>query len=281
MTSSQNDPSDIDPEALCLYREGFNVNCREAVKAGAASVEGRGISGYLPNADRRATLLVTDDWALAQLEELLPRLHLAMVRVFPAARNCLALLQRDSTWPVRARTTAMLHRGLETLQQPAPPESLTIQPVARPPHQPDGVSLRDAVVESIEADPLMPPEQVLKLPPSLQVFAAVDTEGTIRATSASSYAGNFVDVSFVTTHPDWRRRGVAVAMTAHALRAANDHGPTVASQEATDRDVRSTGDSALRKSARCTASLASCERPALMPRADPRKQAGVIPLPEK
>ena len=68
----------------------------------------------------------------------------------------------------------------------------------------------------------------------MRLFAAVDAEGVVRATSG---AGTFLDratVLFVNTHPASRRRGIGAAMTAAALRAARSAGARQAVLDASD-----------------------------------------------
>lgn len=62
------------------------------------------------------------------------------------------------------------------------------------------------------------------LPRAFALWAAVDDGGVVRATSGSATFEAMATVIFVNTDPDWRRRGVAGAMTSIALRAAEQAG---------------------------------------------------------
>jgi ribosomal protein S18 acetylase RimI-like enzyme len=74
----------------------------------------------------------------------------------------------------------------------------------------------------------------LETVPAIGLFAAVDGEGAVRATSGWGVFGTQASVIFVNTDPDWRGRGIGQAMTAAALRAAGDRGARQASLDATD-----------------------------------------------
>ena len=66
------------------------------------------------------------------------------------------------------------------------------------------------------------------------LWVAVDHGGTVRATSGSAAFGTVATVIFVNTDPGWRRRGIAQAMTAIALRAAERTGARQAGLDASD-----------------------------------------------
>ena len=70
------------------------------------------------------------------------------------------------------------------------------------------------------------------LPVTTQLFAAVDADGIVRATSGCQLAGGYARVIFVDTDPVWRRGGIATAMTSVALGAARGQGAREASLDA-------------------------------------------------
>ena len=67
-------------------------------------------------------------------------------------------------------------------------------------------------------------EHLRSLPGAFALWAAVDHGDVVRATSGSAAFGTAASVIFVNTDPGWRRRGIARAMTAIALRAAEHAG---------------------------------------------------------
>jgi len=108
---------------------------------------------------------------------------------------------------------------------------------------PDGVALEAAVAAAMLAEPAIDGlpdafgDYLWSLPPAIRLFAAVDGEGAVRATSGSGTFGAFgafAAVIFVDTVPGWRGRGIGQAMTAAALRAAEDCGARQACLNATD-----------------------------------------------
>lgn len=70
--------------------------------------------------------------------------------------------------------------------------------------------------------------------PAFRLFAAIDGDGAVRATSGWGLFGGQMTVIFVNTHPEWRRRGIGQAMTAAALRAAQGAGARQACLDASD-----------------------------------------------
>jgi len=75
------------------------------------------------------------------------------------------------------------------------------------------------------------------LPPTMRLFAAVDDNDVVRATSGSGTFGPQATVIFVNTHPSWRRRGIGHAMTAAALRSARTAGASQACLDASDAAI--------------------------------------------
>jgi GNAT superfamily N-acetyltransferase len=72
------------------------------------------------------------------------------------------------------------------------------------------------------------------LPRAFGLWAAVDDAGVVRATSGSATFEAMASVIFINTDPDWRRRGIARAMTAIAPRAAQQAGARHAGIDASD-----------------------------------------------
>lgn len=104
---------------------------------------------------------------------------------------------------------------------------------------PDGASLTDAAAAARRADPEITDPQALvdylqSLPSAFGLFTAVDDAGVVRATSGSGAFGTTASVIFVNTDPGWRRRGIALAMTATALRSAEQSGARHAGLDASD-----------------------------------------------
>ena len=111
------------------------------------------------------------------------------------------------------------------------PNELTLRPVRRlSGDAPDGVPLEDAIaVAALAAPALDEPSAPLaaylrSLPPAFRLLAAVGEDGAVRATSGFGLFGSQTNVIFVNTDPGWQLRGVGRAMTAAALRAAQDAG---------------------------------------------------------
>jgi ribosomal protein S18 acetylase RimI-like enzyme len=130
---------------------------------------------------------------------------------------------------------------LHTVPAPMLPSDLTLRPVRRSADDEDGgVPFADAVAAAISAaPPIENPPKVFadflrSLPRTFRLFAAVDSDGKVRATSGSGVFDQYATVIFVNTDPDWRGRGVGQAMTAQALRAAQCAGARHASLDASD-----------------------------------------------
>jgi ribosomal protein S18 acetylase RimI-like enzyme len=163
-----------------------------------------------------------------------------MIKVFAAAARCAELFDGHSAWEPES-VTAMICRDLQTVPAVPLPSELTFRPVRRLDDDVrDGVPLEDAVAAAMLADLRIddPPEVfadfLRSLPPAIRLFAAVDGDGAVRATSGSGAFGAEANVIFVNTDPDCRGRGIGQAMTAAALRAAKDCGARRACLDATD-----------------------------------------------
>jgi GNAT superfamily N-acetyltransferase len=226
--------------ALDVYVEAFVARCLAARPSVDAMIHEPGIHGLLPDTDDgRTRLLVTDDRARDRLSALLGDARAGMITVCAAAVQCAGIVETDPGW--RAGTaTAMICRDLQTVQAPPLPSRLTLRPVRRLAHDPPGgVPLTQAVAAACRADPESTDAQALadhlrSLPRAFALWAAVDHGDTVRGTSGSAAIGATASVIFVNTDPDWRRRGIARAMTAIALRAAQHAGAGYAGLDASD-----------------------------------------------
>jgi GNAT superfamily N-acetyltransferase len=226
--------------ALDVYVATFLARCVAMGPSGQPMIDEPGIHGLLPRSgDRYTRLLVTDDRARGRLSALLGDARAGMITVCAAAARCAALLAGDPAW--RAGTaTAMVCRDLQTVPAAALPSGLTLRPVRRlPGDAPGGVALIQAVAVACRANPTPtdPPalaEHLRSLPRAFGLWAAVDEEGFVRATSGSAAFGTAASVIFVNTDPDWRRRGIARAMTSIALHAAQRAGARQAGLDASD-----------------------------------------------
>ena len=153
--------------------------------------------------------------------------------------RCTHFSLTDPRW-VSATATAMICRDLRTVSTVGLPCGLTLRPVRRLAEDtPGGVPLAQAVAVATRADPEATDPRALaehlrSLPPAFGLWAAVDERGAVRATSGSGAFGATASVIFVNTDPDWRRRGIARAMTAVALRAARQAGARSAGIDASD-----------------------------------------------
>jgi GNAT superfamily N-acetyltransferase len=223
-----------------VYRAAF-ARRSVALAAGVEqALDEPGICGVVGSADHpRGRLLVTDDRAAATLERLLPDLRAKTVIVFTAAARCRDLFESAGPWE-GDEVTAMLCQDLEPMPTVAAPSGLTIRDVRRLPTDPtDGVPLEPAVQACLEAEPESPgpPLSALlaflrSMPAPTRLLAGVDDEGVVRATAGCSAFGADALCYFVSTDAQWRRQGVATAMTAAALTWARQTGARAASLEA-------------------------------------------------
>jgi ribosomal protein S18 acetylase RimI-like enzyme len=127
--------------------------------------------------------------------------------------------------------TAMVCRELQTVPTLCLPSELALRPVQRLAHDDPGcVALENAVAAAMSAAaavgdaPEVFADHLRSLPSTFRLFAAVDRDGTVRATSGSGVFGQHATVIFVNTDPGWRGLGIGQAMTAQALRAAQRSG---------------------------------------------------------
>jgi len=224
-----------------VYAAAFVARCVVIRRPGRPVINEPGLRGLLPGSDDpRTRLLVTDDRACDVLAALLPDARAGMINVCAAAARCTELLEADAAW-TSTTSTAMICRDLQAMPAVALPGELTFRPVRRLSEDaPDGVPLEEAVAAAMLAQPAIggPPDAfagyLRSLPPAIRLFAAVDGNGAVRATSGSGAFGAFATVIFVDTVPGWRGRGIGQAMTAAALRAAEDCGARQACLDASD-----------------------------------------------
>jgi GNAT superfamily N-acetyltransferase len=232
-------PSDI-------YVAAFVARCGVMRRPGQAEVDEPGVHGLLPSiADPHVRLLVTNDLAYDVVAPLLADARDGVINVFAAAARCAKLIEGHAAWRKSRTATAMVCRDLRALPTSTLPRELTLRPVRRlPGDAPGGVPLEEAVAAAMLADPRIddPPtvfaDYLRSLPSALRLFAALDGNGTVRATSGSGAFGMEASVMFVNTDPDWRGRGIGQAMTAAALRAAQESGARRACLDATGPGLR-------------------------------------------
>jgi ribosomal protein S18 acetylase RimI-like enzyme len=132
----------------------------------------------------------------------------AIAIVLDAAPRCAARL---ADWGETTPIALMVRPELDTLAEPALPGELTVR---------EDVPLEEMVRLVDEPDVVL---GLLRRSPA-RLFAAVDGDGAVRATSGSAVYGEDASVMFVNTDPAWRGRGVGTAMTAFALRDARARG---------------------------------------------------------
>jgi GNAT superfamily N-acetyltransferase len=226
-------------DLLDLYVAAFVDRMRGERLVGQREVNEAGLYGLLGAGDgSQARLLVVDDHAYDALVDILATLRMGVASVFPGAPRCAEMLRQES-WRAKV-DTAMFRRDLERLPEAPLTNELSVQRVRRQIGDPaGGPALRDAVELTMLADPQEGATaagllaHLQSLPPALRLYAAVDREGAVLGTSGASVYDAEARVVFVNTHPDWRGRGIARALTAHALREARHAGADRASLDAT------------------------------------------------
>ncbi|HUX70489.1 MAG TPA: GNAT family N-acetyltransferase [Cellulomonadaceae bacterium] len=203
-----------------------------------------GVHGLLSfSDDSPARLLVTDDTAEDVLTALLPSIGAGAISIFAAAPRCTELVTNHQGWQPKA-VTAMINSDLRAVPEGPLPSGLTLRPVRRLAEDPtDAVPLKDALAAvrlanpSIDDAPQALAEHLRSLPPTTRLFAAVDDDGVVRATSGFGTFGAQGTVFFVNTDPSWRHRGIGQAMTAAALRSARHAGASQACLDASDAAI--------------------------------------------
>ncbi|MGZ4598022.1 MAG: GNAT family N-acetyltransferase [Actinomycetes bacterium] len=180
-------------------------------------------------------VLVTDDRSADTLHDLVPDLHARVANVFDAAPRAHALLAATGRYRTE-HCTAMVCPDLAEVPRASLPDGLELRRVQRlddDPAGPGGVRLVHAAAVALRSDAQMAPVTrlddfvaYLRSVPGAVYLAAVDADGLVRATAASSVFGSLAGVFFVNTDPAWRGRGVGTAMTAAALHEAARAGAT-------------------------------------------------------
>ncbi len=231
--------------SIDVYIAAFRARCNAVRRPGRPEVDEPGVQGVLSWAgDPMTRLVVSDDRAYDVLAALLPGVQAGMITVFPAARRCVTLIAAHDSWRITT-ADAMLSRDLQGVPLLALPRDLALRPVRRlPGDASDGVPLRDAAAAAMRADPGIETElrafadYLRSLPQAIGLLAAVDGDGSVRATAGSGTFGTYATVMFVNTDARWRRRGIGRAMTAAALHAARATGARQACLDASDAGRR-------------------------------------------
>jgi ribosomal protein S18 acetylase RimI-like enzyme len=186
-------------------------------------------------------LVVTDDRAYDRLTRDVPSARRGSVSVFETAPRCDEFMRAQPRWKPDRPSTSMVHEDIEAVPDAPLPTDLVLRPVNRVGPEPaDGVPLAEAAAVAIASDPgITEPvaefaEFLRGLSPSARLFAAVDDEGVVRATSGCEVFGEYTRIFFVNTEPGWRGRGIGGAMTVGALRVAARAGARRATLDATD-----------------------------------------------
>jgi GNAT superfamily N-acetyltransferase len=229
---------------LDVYVAAFVARCVLYRTHGQVLVDEQGVHGLLPSSvDPHARLLVTDDRGYDVLSALLPDARRGLITVCAGATRCAGLLDGHPAWR-SAAATAMVCRDLNAVSAPRLTDELTLAPVRRLAHDaPEGVTLTQAVAAATRADPGISDPDDLKahlraLPHAFRLFAAVDSTGVVRATSGSGVFDTTATVIFINTDPEWRRRGIALSMTATTLRMAEQSGARQAGLDASEAGMR-------------------------------------------
>jgi len=226
------------PSGLDAYAETFVARHAGpgAPVPGAPGLHGVRLSGD-PSSVR---LLVTDDRAVDELAALLPTVRTGRIAVLAHAVRCTELVEDHLGW-TSTTSTAMARPDLRSVPAAALPRGLARRPVQESSDgAPGSVPLDEAVAVAVAADPDagetagVLARGLRSLMPAFQLMAAVDRNGTVRATSGAGVFEHRAVVIFVNTDPGWRRRGVGRAMTAAALEAARARGASQACLDASD-----------------------------------------------
>jgi ribosomal protein S18 acetylase RimI-like enzyme len=116
--------------------------------------------------------------------------------------------------------------------------SVSLQPVRRLENEADVELERAVALAALAVPSITDPERFFdhlrSMASQSRLFAAVDGRDTVRATCGYVLAGTYATVIFVNTDPAWRRRGIGLAMTAHAIAHAQASGATVVTLDASD-----------------------------------------------
>jgi ribosomal protein S18 acetylase RimI-like enzyme len=212
-----------------IYCDAFVARGRHELDAQPVELSAPGIRGVA-----HIRLLVTDDSAYDRLVAEVDGPWRGVVMVFERAARCNELLRSRPGWTASHPETAMVLRDVGAARGGALPDGLELRPVNE-----DGVTVKEALTVAVASDTSIeaPIEDLIgyfgALPPSAHVFAAVDAKGVAHATSACHVFGEYAQIFFVNTEPEWRRRGIGTAMTRAAVEAAAGMGARMAMLHAT------------------------------------------------
>jgi ribosomal protein S18 acetylase RimI-like enzyme len=227
--------------AVELYGAAFVERYRHQSEGDPVPLSEPGVCGVVSADEERIVhLLVFDDRGYSRLATEVAGARQGAARVFERASRCDALMRGQAGWKADRPATAMVLRDIRAASTAAPPDGLIVRPVNRLASDEGAVSLEAAAGVAIASDPGIadPADRfagfLRSLPSSVRLFAAVDEQGVPRATSGCEVFGEYARIFFVNTEPDWRRRGIARAMTAEALRAAAGSGARRAILDSTD-----------------------------------------------
>ena len=143
-------------------------------------------------------------------------------------------LARDRGCDVMHPVVAMQRSSLAGLPELPVPAGIVVQPVDLS-GAADSVSVEEALLvdmlhggtdAEIARRDLPLEADALRLLPGITLLAAVDEGGSCVATAGTRVVGRTALVSAVATIPQYRRRGIAAALTSAALRSAREGGAT-------------------------------------------------------
>jgi predicted GNAT family acetyltransferase len=136
--------------------------------------------------------------------------------------------------------TGMICADLAGVPRPPLPDSLRLSRVQVGDISDPQLPTTAAFAAAIEAEDGLPPGSMLPAvlrmaARPVQLFAAVDREGSIQATSAAAASGTTGMLWGIGTMHDWRGQGVGTAMTAVAVHGAEDLEATTLLLDATEK----------------------------------------------
>lgn len=218
---------------------------RTAVLASLREVDEPGVTGAIAvDGPPRGGLLVLEPDALAALMRVLEEGTPQWVGLLAPDPELLAALAREG-WDLAQEHRVMSLSDLADLQ-PAPlPEGVTVADVAVGPDGP-GFPLVDALRVELEHGPageaapmrdIALEAQLLRALPGIRFLAALAADGICVGTAGSRVVDGSALVAGVATVTEFRRRGLATAMTRLAVEAARDDGATMAFLDSTPEGV--------------------------------------------
>ena len=228
--------------AVDLYSAAFVARYSDDSNGDRASLNEYGLRGVVSrDEERRIRLVVADDVGYGVLTSEVLAARQGVVQVFETAPRCDDFMRDQPAWRAARPATAMVCSDLRSVPTVQLPDGLVVRPVDRVAAEaPGATTLENAVAVAVVSDPGITESAegfarfLKQLPASVRLFAAVDEGGVARATSGCDVFDDYARVFFVDTNPAWRRRGIARAMTAEALRAAASSGARRAFLDATD-----------------------------------------------